>query len=463
MTSDTLSAAPLYPPTVSPLDHQPSLARYIIEFIRNPLAALPRRVFEEPLVPLSDKATRIVWLTDPALVESVLLSEQHKYTKTPVEKRAFGPTLGNGILTSNDEAWRWQRKIAAPLFRHGELLQHVSVMSQAAEQRLGFWCENPKRRVIAVDEDMTDVTFDVITRTILAGCDPEEGEIIKRSGKINLDHISWVLAYAMLRLPTWVPHPGKRRMMRAAAAERDAVFRLITRRRAEGGTATDILARLLAARHPDTGEPMSDAQLADNLLTFLIAGHETTAKALAWTLYLLARASEWQQRIRDEVTSVSGGRPITAENIERLPLTQRVLKESLRLYPAAPVVTRVPRETVTLAGVTLAPGTLIIMPIFAIHRHRRLWQDPDRFDPNRFLPEHEKTYKRTQFMPFGFGPRTCIGSAFALLEATTLLATFVRGARFEWDGRHLPEPISRVTLRPSGGMPLYVTPLKAPA
>src|SRR5690606_2558804 len=138
-----------------------------------------------------------------------MLTEHHRYTKTPVEKRAFGPTLGNGILTSSDEAWRWQRKIAAPLFRHSELLRHVPVMAEAGEQRLALWRQNPGTRLITVDRDMTDVTFDVITRTILAGCDRAEGEIIKRSGKINLDHISWVLAYAMLHLPAWLWHPGK--------------------------------------------------------------------------------------------------------------------------------------------------------------------------------------------------------------------------------------------------------------
>lgn len=463
MPSDTSSVAALYPPSVPPLKRRPSLPRYIAEFIRNPLGAFPRQVYEEPLVTLRDDGKLLVWLTDPALIETVLLTEQHRYTKTPVEKRAFGPTLGDGILTSNDEAWRWQRKIAAPLFRYSELMRHVPVMAQAAERQLELWRETPQRRVIAIDRDMTDVTFDVITRTILVGCDPVEGEIIKNSGKINLDHVTWVLAYALLRLPAWFWHPGKARMERAAIDERNAVLRLIARRRAEGGVGEDILARLLAAKHPDTGEPMSDAQLADNLLTFLVAGHETTAKTLAWTLYLLARAPDWQDRVRAEIEAVAGQRPISAEDIGNLPLTQRVLKESLRLYPAAPVVTRMPREPVTLAGVNLSPGTIIIMPIYAIHRHRKLWDDPGRFDPDRFLPEREKTYARAQFMPFGFGPRTCIGSSFAMLEATALLATFVRGARFEWDGRHLPEPVSRITLRPKGGMPLTVTPLNRPA
>jgi cytochrome P450 len=202
---------------------------------------------------------------------------------------------------------------------------------------------------------------------------------------------------------------------------------------------------------------MSDEQLVDNLLTFLAAGHETTAKLLTWALYLLARAPDWQERLRAEALAVTGGAPIAAGHIERLVLMQRVLKETMRLYPPAPVLTRVTAEEVELDGTTIDKGVLIVMPIYAVHRHRKVWDDPDRFDPDRFLPEREATYQRAQFMPFGFGPRTCIGSSFAMIEATAILTTLVRGARFGWDGRHAPEPVSRVTLRPKGGMPLRVT------
>jgi cytochrome P450 len=216
---------------------------------------------------------------------------------------------------------------------------------------------------------------------------------------------------------------------------------------------------MLAAREPDTGEPLSDDRIVDNLATFLLAGHETTAKALTWTLYLLARAPEWQDRIRREVQSALGSNRIGPGTIGKLPLTSRVLKESMRLYPPVPVMTRVNSEGAELGSQHLPKPTLIIIPIYAVHRHRRLWLDPDRFDPDRFLPEKEAGYPRTQFMPFGYGQRVCIGSSFAILEATAILATLLQSVRFEWDGRHEPEPISRVTLRPKGGMPLLVKPL----
>ena len=161
--------------------------------------------------------------------------------------------------------------------------------------------------------------------------------------------------------------------------------------------------------------------------------------------------------IRAEVQTVCADPAITAEHVARLTITERVIKEALRLYPPAPIMSRTPLETTNAGGIELHPGDHIIIPIFAIHRHASLWDDPDRFDPDRFLPDREAALKRTQFMPFGAGPRICLGAAFAMVEAKVLLASFVRAARFDWDGRHLPEPLSRVTLHPEGGMPLAVT------
>jgi cytochrome P450 len=250
-------------------------------------------------------------------------------------------------------------------------------------------------------------------------------------------------------------------MHRAAKQLRGSAQSVIARRRAElargGGEGRDLLSRLLAARDPESGEPMSDIQLVDNLLTLLEAGHETTAKALTWTLYLLARAPEWQAALRAEVTQVAGSKDITAAHLPSLPLLHQVLKESMRLFPPAPSLGRLFTEPFKIGGEQFDPGDLVIFPIFCIHRHRRLWVNPDAFDPERFTPEREKSYPRTQYMPFGAGPRICIGNAFAMTEAATLLATFVRAAQFDWDGKHEPEPVSRITLRPRGGMRLLVS------
>jgi cytochrome P450 len=292
---------------------------------------------------------------------------------------------------------------------------------------------------------------------MLQGGEPREAEIIKRDTARSLAHISWEIMYGLLQLPDWMPHPASCLLFRSAKRLRGAVFDIIARRQAEGGGGDDLLGRLLAARDPDTGEPMTMEQLINNLLTLLEAGHETTSRALSWTLYLLARAPEWQDLVREEVRSVANNGPIEAAHIPRLQITQQVLKEAMRLYAPVPVMTRVPTEATEIGGHPVAKGAHVVIPLWCIHRHKQLWEDPNRFDPTRFTPEREAAYPRTQFMPFGAGPRVCLGNAFAMTEATVILASLVRAARFDWDGRHNPEPVSRVTLQPRGGMPLKVT------
>ena len=360
-------------------------------------------------------------------------------------------------MISDGADWRWQRRALAPLFRPVDIQTYVPAMSRAATDQVERWRADTSGRPRAIDEDMLRATYEVILATMLVGGRPAEAETILRAGGEYLSRVSWEMAYGLLRLPTWLPHPASWQMHRASNQLRGAVRAIIERRRAEGGAPTDLLGRLLAARHPDTNEPMPDKLIVSNLLTLLEAGHETTAKALTWTLYLLARAPEWQQRVYEEVRAIAGDRQIDAAMVPRLEVTHRILKEAMRLYPPAPVVARLSSEPVDLGGFPLPAGSQIVIPIFAIHRHRKLWDDPDRFDPDRFLPEAEAGRPRTQYMPFGGGPRVCIGATFAMSEAAVLLATFVRAAKFDWDGKHTPEPISRVTLRPAGGMPLQVT------
>lgn len=455
--SDAPSGA-LYPPTVKPPPRPLPLLQFVPRFIRNPLLSLPQPVYEQPLLVYRGEKGGPVWVTGPALVERILLHEAESFPKSPLERRVFEATLGDGILTSQGQSWRWQRRTAAPLFRHQDLLAHVPVISGIAEARVAKWRTAGREHTLRIEREMADVTYDVFSQTLLNGASKEDGEIIKTSGSLFLSRSSWEVAWSMLGLPPWVWHPAKSTLRNTARQMRAAVGRIIASRRAAGGEAgRDILGRLLSARDPETGSPMNDEQIADNLLTFIAAGHETTAKALTWTLYLMARAPDWQERVRREVEQVAGDGPVAARHILGLAITQRVLKEGMRLYPPAPVITRVAGRDIELAGNRIRAGTLIVIPIFAVHRHRQLWEDPDRFDPDRFLPEAEGKHFRTQFMPFGFGPRTCIGMSFAMIEATVVLATLVRGAAFGWDGKHLPEPVSRVTLQPKGGMPLLVS------
>lgn len=457
MTTATISAPALYPPTVTPPPEPLPLRQFIFRFIRNPLLALPQTAYEQPVVSREMVRRHIFLLMDPKLAEQVLVTLAADFPKTPTELRVFRRTMKDGVLSANGSLWRWQRHTLAPLFRPAEILKYVPSMAQPAEELLTKWRASPSGSIRQIDSDMIEATFAVITRTMLKGGEPREAAIIKRATAQSLAYIPWEIMYGLLRLPEWFPHPASWILSRSAKHLRSAVHDIIARRQAEGGGGVDLLGRLLDACDPEGRERMTMEQLINNLLTLLEAGHETTSRALTWTLYLLARSPEWQDKIRAEIALVCGEEKIAADQIGALRLTQQVLKESMRLYPPVPAISRIAVKPVSLSGLDIPQDSFIVLPIYCIHRHRTLWADPDRFDPTRFDPERETSYPRTQFMPFGAGPRICLGNSFAMTEATVILATLVRAARFDWDGKHNPEPLSRVTLQPRGGMPLKVT------
>ena len=444
----------LVPPNVTPPQGHLPLWKFLPTFIRNPLATLPRQIYEERFVYRPDR--NILWVTAPDIVERLLLTEVASVGKTKLERRALA-SLGDGLLTSEGASWKWQRRITAPVFRNADLLALIPGMVAAAEEQVAEWRGRTLNGPQAIDQDMEAVTFNIISRTIFAGAADTEGDTIRHNADVLLDTVPWRILGTILNVPGWVWHPGKTAAARASVSSRATVAAILERRRARGTEGADITARLMAARDPDTGAPMSDEQLIDNLLTFLAAGHETTAKALTWTLYLLARAPEWQRRVCAEVAQVAGTASLTAAHLDQLVITKQVVKEAMRLYPPAPMMSRVLVAPFRCDEHELPIGTHVVIPIYAIHRHHKLWDNPDAFDPTRFAPEREASYPRAQFMPFGFGPRICIGMSFAMMEAVLLLATFVRDAHFVWDGAHLPEPLSRVTLRPKGGMPLHMS------
>lgn len=458
MTIAAQIAPALYPPAVTPPAEPLRLRQFVFRVLRNPLLSLPRAAYEQPIVALRAGRSNVFWVSGPELIEEILVRRAADFMKTPVEKRVFRRTLKDGVISADGALWRWQRRTMAPLFRPAEMRNYAPAMAAAAGETIARWRASPQGSIQPIDADMVETTFSVIVRTMLKGGAPAEAAVIKRATALSLAHVSWEIVYGALRLPLWLPNPMSWTLSRAARRLRGAVHDIIARRQAEGGEGGDLLGRLLAARDPETGRPMTMEQLINNLLSLLEAGHETTSRALTWTLYLLARAPEWQERLRAEAFDVLGPDGETdPARIEALALTQQVLKESMRLYPPVPVMSRIAARPAALGGVDIPEGGVTVIPIYCVHRHKALWEDPARFDPARFTPEREAAYPRTQFMPFGAGPRVCLGASFAMTEAAVILAAFLRAARFDWDGRHAPEPVSRLTLQPRGGMPLKVS------
>src|SRR5690349_1080940 len=346
----------LYVPRVPPLEGSLGTVSSFATLLKNPLRILPAAVYEEEIVWAERSGRLICWITEPALIKTVLLDKREIFERTSVTQRILGPLLGNGVLTTDGADWKWQRQTAAPVFRHHDLLGFVPVIAEAAERLLRQWRQGAPEAQRDIDRDMTLVTFDVISHTLLPGGDTHVGPLI---GGANVDYqkpLGWQMAYANFGLPSWLPHPGWVSMYLARRRLRAAVAGLVAERRASPGGKDDLLQRLANAKHPETGAHMPDELLIDNLLTFFMAGHETTAKALTWTLYLLARAPDWEERILREVREVAGDGPLKGEHIDKLVITTQVLKESMRLYPPAPIMSRQATVDTELAGVPIKAG-----------------------------------------------------------------------------------------------------------
>jgi cytochrome P450 len=447
----TDSTAPL--PVIAPPIRRSPLA-LLIGVIRNPLEALPRAVFHAPLVHARVLGRDRFHVLEPSIIQEAFLDNADALNKGPELKRTLGPALGQGMLTADGAHWRWQRQSAAPIFRHERLLTFLPAMLRAAEETRDRWlaqCDDAKHgdgARIDIGHEMMHTTFDIIVETMLSG---RANIDVARTEKAITDYLAptgWVFALSLLNLPDWMPYPGRARMMAASRYLRGQVTRIAAARRAEPRGARDLIDLLLAASDPETGRTMSDAELTDNLLTFITAGHETTALGLAWTIDLLGRHPEIEARLLAEIEQVTGGGPLKPEHIGQLNYTRQVFQEGMRLYPPVPIIARVAARPFTLANRPVPAGSMVYVPIYALHRHTAIWDQPERFDPERFAPEQAKTRHRYAYMPFGAGPRICIGSGFAMLEGVAVLATLLRAVRVTRIAQNPPKPTMRLTLRP---------------
>jgi cytochrome P450 len=450
------SAAPFYPPRIQPAKRPLRFPHNLIKLVHNNLEVIPEQAYDEPIVIAAGPPT-MAFLTGPDAVKSLLHTRQSEFPKGEAQNRSLEPLFGRPMISAEGHDWRWQRGVAAPLFRHEELLHYGPIMTASAEATVEAWRAAPRGEWRLINRDMLRAAFRIISSTMLVGGAEDVIAAIEQGHADYFSNANWWIMYSVLGLPSWLPRPGGRAMRAQEVRMRKAVTAIVTTRRAGGAGGNDLMGRMLAAHDPETGQRMSDRLLVDNILSFLVAGYDTTALSLTWTLYLLSQSPKWEARILQEVERVVGSGPVGSEHFCELVVTQQVYNEALRLYPTAPIIVRDIRKDVEIEGVPLGAGTIAVVPIYAVHRHRRYWTDPDRFDPCRFAPDSAAKRPRYQFLPFGAGPRICIGAAFATLEATIMLATFVRAARFEVARGFCPLPSGQLFLFPKNGMPMRVT------
>jgi cytochrome P450 len=460
----TVAALPLAPlPAPVPRKGPANAFQVFAGMRRNPITLWTRRHFEEPSVTRRGIMGLIVALQDPAAIRHVLVDNAANYRKDPLQLRVLRPMFGDGILLAEGEAWRRLRRTTAPGFVPRRVDAFAPAMDLSARAATAGLRDLPAGSAVQVDAAMADVTLAVLAATVFPGGLGTDARDITGAITRYLETAGRVSPLDILGVPDWVPRPGRVRARGAIAVLRGAMQRLIDAERA-GKPAADtpptLLTGLLAARDPETGAALGDDEVLDTLLTFTAAGHETTANALTWTLLLLALHPAIREACEAEADAVAG---LPAEAAaERLVLLRAVIEEAMRLYPPAAIITRQAIAADTAAGIAVPAGALTVVSTWVLHRHRLLWDAPEAFRPARFLPENRASIPRFAYLPFGAGPRICIGAGFALQEAVLVLAALLRTVRLDLPaGAQPPMPIQRITLRPEGGLTLLATPRTA--
>jgi cytochrome P450 len=392
----------------------------------------------------------------PDGVRRVLQTEGDRYRKDNAFYEEIRWALGDGLLNSQDERWLRQRRFIQPLFTRRRIAGYARSMAEEADALVDWWRPLAAAgRTVDAHAEMSRLTLRVVGR-LLFGSDVEHAIPVVRYAFPILGGHARRRAFAAVRLPREWPTPANRRAARAQQAIRGVCDELIAQRRAApGARGDDLLSLLVEARDGD--EALDDAEIRDQVLIFLLAGHDTTAIALTFALHLLGRHPEVQRQLHDEVDAVLDDRTPTPEDVERLPYAAMVLKESMRLYPPAPALGRRAAEDDAIDGWGIPAGSDVALSAWVTHRHPDFWPDPGRFDPERFAPEQEAGRHRHAYFPFGAGPRACIGQYFSMLEAVIALSVIARSYEVRAPDADIPL-VPRITLHPAGPVPCTLAP-----
>lgn len=389
----------------------------------------------------------VYFLNHPDLIEAVLVRNYQNFLKDHVVRKSRW-FFGDGLLTNEGESWLRQRKLSAPAFHRERIASYAKIMTDYAGEMLATW-QDKDGGIRDLHQEMMQLTLRIVVRALF-NVEPQQTETISRVMNVLMRNTTG----ARMLLPPqfrYLPTPAMIEFRRAVRQADETVYGIIARRREAQSDSADLLSMLMQARDEDGGR-MTDKQLRDEVMTFLLAGHETTALTLSWTWHLLGQNPEAEQKLHEELDRVLGGREPSFSDLPSLPYAERVIKESMRLYPPAWGVARTVIKEFELGGYQIPAGANVVMSTWIMHRDPRYFADPERFDPDRWLPEKAQKLPKFAYFPFGGGPRQCIGAAFAMMEATILLATIAQQFQFRAEPGHVVTPSPSFTLRPKKGI-----------
>jgi cytochrome P450 len=407
-------------------------------------------------------AERILWrrmfiINEPGAIRHVVLDNAANYTKSEVGRRLLEPGLGRGLLTSEGETWRHHRRIMAPAFDLRSVAGYAPIMTEVTQELLAKWDALPEPRELDVAAAMMHATLHIISRAMFSSDSDEIVDVVE-SGVNQYQTMVRPSLLDLLHFPLWLTRLIAPLPTEGIFNEFDKkVDQLLTERgREPDAEPKDLLARLIAARDTETGGGMTPKEVRDQVVTIFMAGHETTSQALSWTWYLLSQHPEAEAKLHDELTTVLEGRTPRYEDIAELRYTRMVIEESMRLYPPAHTFGRQPIAADEILGHRIPAGAEVLIMPWLLHRKPSLWENPDRFEPERFSPERAAARPRFAYIPFGAGPRICIGAAFAMAEAMLILATIAQRYRLHLKPGHPVEPQGLITLRPRYGLQMQL-------
>ncbi len=440
----------------SPPPEKPPFRLTRVDDPQSPMPQIVRAAYERPVVRQMSAIGPFYVVGDPEGVKRVFLDNVANYPKTEMERRFFGVLFGNGLLSSDGDTWRAHRRTMAPAFAPPAVAAYAPGMADDARAFAERWAQLPPGEPVDVAHDMTRLTLQIISRAVFATDGAALGDMMEAG-------VNGAMAATQVGVLDFVPLIDKWRMARREArvasvfADIDAmVGHLIAEREAAPG-GNDLLSRLISARDGETGVAMTAQEVRDQVVTIFVAGHETTAAAMSWIWYVLSQRPDVEAKLHAELAEVLGGRDPTHEDVPNLAYARMVIDETMRLYPPAPgTSTRQALAADEICGVKIPKGAPVCVVPWVTHRHRAHWDQPDRFMPERFSKEASAGRPRYAYIPFGAGPRVCIGASLALTEMVLVLATLAQRFRLRLPPGHEVAIQHRVTMRPLGGLPMFV-------